>query len=197
MIIDESKLHSIWYENSNGDKWVPLNSFSDIEPDGYVYLVSESPTTLNRNYFKNVQKDEVENCDHLDEHIKQTFGWMEGLEGRECKKCKGTQVKNIKESWSNNWRSKGSKKIMSGNSSWPQDLVIALVRPSFKERIKSILRGYGWNKTYEMSKAILIAANSCERCVNSLSYRYGLSWGYKEHSSGWDKSGTTCDFCSS
>lgn len=84
---------------------------------------------------------------------------------------------------------------MAGSSGWSRDLGLALARSSVRERVMSLVRGHVWNKNYKMGDAILIAANACERCMNSLAHQYGLSWGYKEHSNEWCEAGTSCNFC--
>ena len=49
---------------------------------------------------------------------------------------------------------------------------------------------------YTLEQAIWIYANSCERCMNALCYKYleGKD-GYEEYSEEWKKCGTSCDFC--
>ena len=48
---------------------------------------------------------------------------------------------------------------------------------------------------YSLTEAIIIAATSCERCMNVLALKYGLNWGYEEGSEEWEKVGTSCQFC--
>ena len=49
---------------------------------------------------------------------------------------------------------------------------------------------------YTLQQAIWIYANSCERCMNALCYKYlNGTDGYPEHSEEWDKCGTVCQFC--
>lgn len=49
---------------------------------------------------------------------------------------------------------------------------------------------------YTLQQAIWIYANSCERCMNALCYKYlNGTDGYLEHSEEWDKCGTVCQFC--
>ena len=49
---------------------------------------------------------------------------------------------------------------------------------------------------YTLEQAIWIYANSCERCMNALEFKYlnGKS-GYAEYSEEWKKCNTECDFC--
>lgn len=67
--------------------------------------------------------------------------------------------------------------MMTGHSSWPEDLVLAMTAD------------------YTLSDAILIAAHLCERCLNAAAYDYGLTWGYRRGSPGWLKANTTCPHC--
>lgn len=66
-----------------------------------------------------------------------------------------------------------------GESTYPEDLVLAMANSG----------------DWSLGDAILIVANSCERCMNALAEQYGLDWGYKEYSDEWQKSNTVCDFC--
>lgn len=72
-----------------------------------------------------------------------------------------------------------SEEIAEGHSSWPEDLVMAMANSG----------------DYTLSESILIAAQSCERCMNALAHKYGLDWGYPEGSEEWQKCGTSCQFC--
>ena len=49
---------------------------------------------------------------------------------------------------------------------------------------------------FTLEQAIYVYANSCERCMNSLLYKYldGKD-GYPEYSEEWKKCNTQCDFC--
>lgn len=72
-----------------------------------------------------------------------------------------------------------SSQLMRGETGWSEDLVLAMVTSG----------------TWRLSAAILIAANSCERCMNSLAHEYGCTWGYPEYSEDWVKANTRCRFC--
>jgi len=73
-----------------------------------------------------------------------------------------------------------SYQIAAGESTWSEDLALAIANSG----------------DYRLGDAILISANSCERCMNALAYQYGLTWGYPEYSEEWKKCNTSCDFCS-
>lgn len=49
--------------------------------------------------------------------------------------------------------------------------------------------------TIRLSDALIIASESCERCLNALAYRYGLDWGYPEYGDQWQACGTRCPMC--
>jgi len=72
-----------------------------------------------------------------------------------------------------------STEIFCGNASYPQDLVLAMAN----------------SKDFTLNEAILITANCCEKCMNSLAHMYGLSWGYPEYGEEWKKTGTSCEYC--
>lgn len=49
---------------------------------------------------------------------------------------------------------------------------------------------------YTLEQAIWVYANSCERCMNALCFKYlNGKEGYEEHSDEWVKCNTICDFC--
>lgn len=76
-----------------------------------------------------------------------------------------------------------SKQMATGESSWSEDLVNAMIR------------GDAIHKPMGAYRAIQIAAKACERCINSLGYEYHLSWGYAEFSQQWQNSRTRCEWC--
>ncbi|MHA2427141.1 MAG: hypothetical protein ACXADB_03825 [Candidatus Hermodarchaeia archaeon] len=194
MKIDVDKLHTLWYENSDGEKWIPGDGPPGDEPEGFIYQHSQFPGVLSHNCLKITQENEVRGCSHPEEYVISTYGWVDGIVGRRCRECWGTQTKEEDAEWPDEWCHDGSREIFTGRSSWSSDIVLAMTRPSMKERIVSLCRGH-WNKVYALEQAIIIAANSCERCINSLGYQYGLKWGYPEYSEEWGKANTVCDFC--
>lgn len=64
-------------------------------------------------------------------------------------------------------------------STWSPELVMALVS----------------RKKLPLAHAIIIAACSCERCMNILAWQCGLKWGYSPRSVCARKIGTSCDLC--
>lgn len=129
--IDKKKLLTLWYENEDGDKYIPksMETPDQIPIDKYPYQVSQFPTQLTTTYLK-------------------------------CSDDK-------------------SEEIAEGHQTWPEDLVLAMANSG----------------DYSLSESILIAAQSCERCLNVLCYEYGLDDGYPEGSEQWEKCGTSCEFC--
>ena len=198
MIIEKSKLLTLWMEDEEGQKHIPdfdeppTNKYNS----GFIYQHSMLPTTLRHNILKIVVPAEVEQCKHPKSHIKKTGGWVDGIEGRECQLCNGTQVKpmnherpkwwpmsiwwpKIKKRWPKKWAAEGSRQIMAFESGWQEDLVLSMANTG----------------DYTLSESILISATSCERCMNSLAHKYGLKWGYPEYSEEWEKTNTSCHFC--
>jgi len=178
--INKKDLHTLWYENEAGDKFIPdLEGAIDDPPEEFVYQFSQFPNELTLNMLYLVESDKVENCQHPEEAIKATYGWIDGIEGRECTLCNGTQTKKIDEDWPKEWDAYGSRDVGCGHSSWSEDLVLALAN----------------SNDFTLSEAILIAGNACSRCMNALAYEYGLDWGYPEFSEEWKNTNTECDFC--
>jgi len=192
----KSQYPTLWYENDAGDIFIPdFNGGGMIDPpDGFIYQHSQFPLSLEHNVLRDVVPSEVKECNHERKYIKRTFGWIDGVEGRECMKCHGTQMRKVGERWPTKWSAYGSRGFMSGSCTYSGDLALAMSSPKFKWWVKAFLRGFILPK-YELGEAILIAANACERCMNTLAYQYGLDWGYKEWSADWVKTNTKCKFC--
>ena len=80
-------------------------------------------------------------------------------------------------------------------STYSGPLALALSRPSWREMLIATLR-YGWpGPRMPLDAAILLAAESCERCMNALVHRVGLSNGYRKGSASWQRSRTECEYC--
>lgn len=89
----------------------------------------------------------------------------------------------------------GSKKVFESTSSYSSELVLALCRPSEEEKAKQVERYGKLADCFDFSYSVLLAAETCERCLNSLAHRHGLNWGYEEGSDDWHAAGTTCTLC--
>lgn len=88
-----------------------------------------------------------------------------------------------------------SSVLLKANSGYKSGLMLAMIRPSAKELVKQFVR-YGWfAETRDPKMAVFLAAETCERCGNSLAHRYGLDWGYREGSDEWHLAGTSCHRC--
>ena len=179
--IDKSKLNTLWYEDKDGNKHVPdYESDDGVDvPDGFRYQVSQFPNYLRTTWLKMVDEEEVAACSHPEEDIRKDYRLIDGLEGRECSLCNGQQTKNVGEEWPEEWEAYGSRELMTGNSGWSEDLVLAMASSG----------------DYTLSEAIILAATSCERCMNVLLHEYGCDDGYPEFSNEWQECGTACEFC--
>ena len=195
MIINESEIVSLWFENSQGERFVPnYDNNNYTPPPGFIYQHSFNAHELTHKCFKAVLQSEVDACLHT--NVTPIYGWVPGIEGRECAVCHGTQTRNIKNSWPPKWDAHGSRKVFVGNSSYSADLVMGMVNPYLKQWIKSLFRNNSKPpKKYPLHKAIIIVANSCERCLNYLYFKYGFDDGYPEKSDKWWRAGTRCEFC--
>lgn len=183
---------TIWYENEAGDEWVPPEMIVP-PPEGFVFMHSMFPAQLVESISRLVRQEDIDVCSHSD--IVVDTGLIDGLEGRICRVCGGSQTKPIGEPWPSQWNGGGgSKHVMEMTSSYNSDLVLALTRPTPEEMQKALKRGHRIQPV-SFERAILLAANSCERCLNVLLYRCGLDDGYEEGSDEWVRCGTSCDFC--
>lgn len=191
------KLPSVWYENDKGQKFIPdftVDYPGDV-PKGFIYQHSKF-SDLHFELKKITQQDDVDNCSHNKSNIVPTYGWIVGIEGRKCNICNGSQTKNVTDSWPEKWNAHGSISVMVGNNGYHGPLVIAMVNPYLKQWLKALKRNkLKLPKKYNLHDAIRIAADSCERCLNVLLYRYGIDDGYLEQSDEWYRAGTSCDFC--
>jgi hypothetical protein len=178
--INKEDLLTLWYENEKGDKFIPnLTGAWEEPPEGYVYQFSQFPNELTLNMLYLIEPNKVAKCAHPAHAIRETHGWVDGIEGRECGLCNGTQERKRGEPWPEKWDAYGSRSVGEGHSSWSEDLVLAMANSG----------------DFSLSESILIAANACERCMNALAHEYGLDWGYPEFGPEWKKSATECDFC--
>lgn len=86
--------------------------------------------------------------------------------------------------WVSVGKNRTFKEILDSTTSfggkWSQDCIVAMVNSG----------------DFTLEQAIWVYANSCERCMNSLLYKYldGKD-GYEEYSEEWLKCGTVCEFC--
>lgn len=85
--------------------------------------------------------------------------------------------------------------VVTGSTSYPADLVLAMCRPTWLERLRQVLRTGRFTKTYGYAAAQLLAANSCERCLNVFLYEHGTVDGYARGSDKWKQCPTSCELC--
>lgn len=176
--IDKKNLQILWYEDGKGNKWVPKNGELDGKPKEFIYQNSCFPFILRHDILKEITDKEVQNCDHPKNCLEVKYEDI--FQIQRCSKCGGYRKCKIGSSWPNDWQiSYGSIPIASFESSWPEDLVLAMAN----------------SKDFSLSEAILVCANSCSRCMNALGFKYKLGWGYPEFSKEWQNSNTVCQYC--
>lgn len=73
----------------------------------------------------------------------------------------------------------GSKEAFRGESGWPVDLVTEMVRSG----------------DWDAGNAILVAGQSCGRCMNVLAHHYGCGWGFAFGSEEYWEHNTCCKMC--
>lgn len=196
------ELPTLWFENEAGDVWVPWfghvpplpapESDEDMAPPpGFNYQFSRFPRELTENVLRLITQEDVDACAH--EEVVLDHGLIEGYEGRICRSCGGRQVRKVGEPWPP-WTGSGSKSVATGHSSYPVDLVLAMTRPTPQEIETATRRGH-IIRPLSFERAVLLAATSCERCLNVLCWRHGLNDGYEEGSPEWEKTRTSCQLC--
>jgi len=72
-----------------------------------------------------------------------------------------------------------SSEIFRGASTFPGDLVTAMVR----------------SEEWDVGDAIMVAGQSCSRCMNGLAHHYGLKWGIPIDSEEYRNDNTRCSMC--
>lgn len=181
-VIKPEDTEPLWYENGKGKRWYP--DFEKGEgmnpPKGYIYQVSKFPNEVRANMLRSIVPDEVEKCKHPEEDIKKTYGWIDGMEGRECAKCNGTQVKKIKDPWPEKWDAEGSKDFLTMSTTWSETEVMALVNDC----------------GYSLKDSIQLCTSMCGRCISSLLFDHNSKEAeFAEFSLDWFNENISCKHC--
>jgi hypothetical protein len=143
---------TLWYEDKDGNVIPHVPGESPFH-DGNLYQHTRS-VSMRHNVLGSVRQKDVDACSH--DVVLATGGWVDGVEGRECRGCKGTQTRHTGEPWPEKWEGGACYNVISMNSGWDSNVVTAMVRSG----------------DYTAKEAALIAATSCERCWNVLLHYY-------------------------
>lgn len=181
MIIDKDyDLATSWFQDEEGNRIPQTKEDRDsmtVPTNAYVQVFKNANTVDTEQYRVNTEK-EVEKCKH--EHTRETYGWIDTMEGRECIKCKATQSKKKPEEWSDIWSSHEYKYFTSCSSWGDEKTILAMANSG----------------DYTLKEAIILYSSACERCMNSLAHQYLKGEdGYAEYSYEWFRSNTLCDLC--
>lgn len=178
--IVKEKLRTLWYQDKDGNDIDAEFEPSSVPPEA-EYYVTRFPLMLHIVHKKLIKQSEVDKCRHPRKYIKPTYGWIDGIVGRECKLCYGTQTKKKWHFWPKKWEGSGSKEICTFHTTWNNDKAILAMANS---------------GDYTLSEAILVYTTACERCMNVLIHKYTNGEdGYAEFSEEWKKANTYCEFC--
>ncbi len=173
-------LPTLWYEDKDGTRLPgPYESAvgEPFVPPGAVFQVSRFPE-VRHTHLRFVQREEVGACLHPDDNVLAIYGWVDGIEGRECKRCHGTQTRDVRTPWPETWDAHGSREYMAFTSSGGHGLVEAMVRD-------------GWTIT----DALVWKATACEKCMNVLGYQLGVPDHYGPKSREFATANTSCELC--
>lgn len=180
MKINKDELRILWYEDAEGNI-IPHDSEACEAPKGAAYQVSQFPNELRTTYLELIRQEDVDQCTHPRKFIRPTYGWVDGVVGRECTRCGGHQVKKKWHFWPRKWDGHGSRKAFEGTCHWGNsDVILAMVASG----------------DYDFSQAVIAYTTACERCMNVLAHKYlNGQDGYEEFSDEWCKANTVCNFC--
>lgn len=186
MKIDKKKLKmGIWYEDENGNRIESMNDYP--EPATKVGVRTYHvcfPMEITEKIYSYHDEKEKKGCKHKRKWWKKDRDLIKGYKGHVCTACGCSQVRKWWQLWGRKWDEGTSitplidfnTSIGGGN----QDVVLAMANSG----------------DYTLAEALTVFANSCERCMNVLTYKYldGKD-GYAEYSEEWKKCNTVCDFC--
>ena len=181
MKINKDELRTLWYEDEKGNV-IPHDPEACEAPKEAVYQVSQFPNELRTTYLELIRQEDVDQCTHPRKFIRPTYGWIDGVVGRECTRCGGHQVKHKWHFWPKKWDASGSRKAFEGICHYGgTDVILAMINSG----------------DYNFEEAIIAYSTACERCMNVLAHKYLAddSDGYEEFSDEWMKANTVCKFC--
>lgn len=210
MRIASELLEQTWFEDQEGNRWV-TNLEGEMPPDvplGFFRMCTQPANHLTEEVRVFVTQDTVDKCHHPEDRYEKAGPMRsDGVIGF-CGLCRGRR--RVRDGGRLTWEASvaGGDFETVSTMSWSPDLVLAMVRPTLEERE---VQNHRWRPDqpavrvgavveasapplFEMPEAIIIAAQSCERCMNALRHTYGLD-GYAELSDEWKSSGTVCRFC--
>lgn len=180
MNIDKTKLKTLWYEDENG-KEIDADVRCEIPPTAAKYQVSRFPLEVRTTFLRFVSQEEVSKCKHKHKYIKRTFGWQDGMKGRECQNCNGTQVRKWWQPWGRKWDAHGSRPAFTGTTTIGDGRILLAMANS---------------GDYTLEEAMIAYSEACEKCANVLWHKYTNGQeGYPEGSEEWNKCGTSCKWC--
>lgn len=186
MNIDKNKLKiGIWYEDKDGNVIPGMDDIPEpIMKTGVETYHTCFPLQITEHIFTYHDAKKKAKCKHPRKYREKIGGFVKGFKGRKCNCCGSEQVRKSWQPWGRKWDNGTNitplidlhTSIGGGN----EDVILAMANSG----------------DFTLSEAIIVFANSCERCMNVLAYKYldGKD-GYPEFSEEWEKCNTVCDFC--
>jgi len=179
MKINKNDLRSFWFTDKNGN-FIGETKFEAETHNCEVFYVSRFPTKLITQHYRVSLQSEVDACKHPRKFIKPTYGLCDGLVGRKCELCHGTQVKNKWTLWPKKWDGDAFHPILETSSTYDDTIILKMANSG----------------DYTLGEAILLYTSACERCMNVLAHKYtNGEEGYLEYSDEWKLANTNCKFC--
>ena len=177
MKIDKSKLKlGIWFEDCDGNMY-------EEKPENAKHVTRRVcfPLQITTQVYNDYDKE----CNHPLKCRKRTLGWVDGIKGCECVRCGKTKVGKSYipfafMPWKDGPDTRYAFSVNTTLGKFTQKCIVAMVNSG----------------DFELDEALVVMANACERCMNTLLFKYlNGEDGYPEYSEEWYKANTCCDFC--
>ena len=176
MHIDPQSLITLWFENAAGERWLPTADRTD-PPAGFTRMLHESPLVL-----------------HRETSTQAADGWRSDAPLL-SKGCHPDLVLAMCRPSIQEANHALRRALMRRRLSEPAGHGVRAMAERIAQGTQASISRVELPPRYTLEQAILIAARSCERCVNALAHAYGLLWGYPEHGPEWKASIASCAFC--
>jgi hypothetical protein len=200
----------LWYENDNGEKWVPPEG-GECPPPGYRTQVSRFLRDITTTHIIGSDLDVYSECKHR--LVKETYGWIDGVEGRQCLECGARQSRESGLGRGAGWLRLVADRVSMATKvahdvaarvgdlfgvgkRWPKewekpaDTALRVTSSYPADIVEALVRS-----GCPLEESIEHVVDLCERCTNALTYELGLVGGYSKDSDEFKKCPSSCSNC--